>query len=66
MAGKFQASYITQITYYYKEKGYDSQQVPVVHGFWQGCVDEKSLPPLFPEGGATGEGGGQGLQMTCA
>ena len=57
VAGKCHASditQITQITYYYKEQGYDSQQVPLVHGFRQGCVDEKSLPPLLPVGGATG------------
>ena len=35
---QWQASDITQITpvepvYYYKEQGYDSQQVPVLHGF---------------------------------
>ena len=35
--------------YYYKEQGYDSQQVPAVQGFFsRAMMDEKSLSPLFP------------------
>ena len=54
-------------------QGYDSQQVPAVQGFKQGCVmDEKLLSPLFPVGVCVfgrwggGAGGVQWLQMTGA
>ena len=61
VAGKCRASDITKITtrgiYYYKEQGYDSQQVPVVPlAFSRAVMDENSLPPLFPVGGAWGGG----------
>ena len=46
--------------YFYKEQGYDSQQVPA---FSRAVMDEKSLSPLFP---VVGRGGGQWLQMTGA
>ena len=65
MSSKCRACATTQVhvyprgIYYYKEQGYDYQQVPAV----QGLMDEKSLSPLFPEG--VGEGG-QWFQMTGA
>ena len=48
--GKCRACDITQIypcgIYYYKEQGYDSQQV----SRGRAVMDEKSLSPLFPVG----------------
>ena len=37
--------------YYYKEQGYDSQQVPKCRAFSRAVMDEKSLSSLFPVGG---------------
>ena len=60
--GKCWACDITQIyphwIYYYKECGYTFQQVPAVRAFSKAVMDEKSMSPLFPEGGGCGGGSG--------
>ena len=46
---------------YFKEQGYDSQWVPAVQGFKQGCDEWKVIVPTISR-----SWGGQWLQMADA